>query len=243
MSQRRPVVGGHLLWLHDGRWHNEFPSPEHALTDPNGLLAIGGDLEPQTLERAYRAGIFPWYSQGEPVLWWSPDPRAVLDPRAVRISRSLRRVLRHRRFRITMDRAVEAVLHGCARPRPGSQGTWITPDMHVAYTRLHRSGLAHSVESWDGDDLVGGLYGVAIGRVFFGESMFMRQPDASKAALAVLAQQIDRWGYRLIDCQQSSAHLASMGAVDIPRNEFLTLLEHLVAQPGQVAPWHVDDDL
>lgn len=204
-----------------------FPPVELALREPNGLLAIGGSLEPLRLLNAYRAGIFPWYSEGQPILWWSPDPRSVLPPGEVRIARSLRKTVRQGAFRITTDCAFAPVVDACASiVRPGQDGTWIVPQMRQAYLRLHELGWAHSVEAWKGSRLVGGLYGVAIGQVFFGESMFAAERDASKVALVHLAQWLVEWDYALIDCQVETGHLNSLGARNIPRAEFVRLLEH-----------------
>jgi leucyl/phenylalanyl-tRNA--protein transferase len=205
-----------------------FPPVQRALSEPNGLLAVGGDLSAERLQAAYRRGIFPWYTEREPILWWCPDPRAVLYPEAVRVSRSLRRVMRQGRFTLTADTAFDAVLEACAAPRPGQDGTWISRAMMAAYGRLHALGLAHSLEVWREGRLVGGLYGVALGAVFFGESMFSRQSDTSKIALATLAGM----GFQLIDCQVPSAHLASMGAVEIPRERFLGHLDEWCEGPG-----------
>lgn len=206
-----------------------FPPVEHALSEPNGLLALGGDLSPARLLAAYRRGIFPWYSEGQPILWWSPDPRAVFYPEAVRVSHSLGKRLRQGRFEIRVDTAFDTVVQACAAPRAPQEGTWITGEMAAAYGRLHRLGAAHSVETWEGGDLVGGLYGVALGEVFFGESMFSRQSDASKVALVALA----RMGFRLIDAQVPSEHLARMGAVEIPGARFLS---HLAAWCDRPVP-------
>ena len=205
-----------------------FPDPELALEEPNGLLAAGGDLGPRRLLHAYRRGIFPWFSEGQPILWWSPDPRAVLWPDALRSSRSLRRTLRRGTFTVTGDTAFDRVVRECAAPRAGQDGTWITRGMAAAYGRLHRAGHAHSIECWRGADLAGGLYGVAIGRVFFGESMFSRAPDASKAALAHLCT----LGFDLIDCQLPNPHLARLGAVEMDRRRFRALLDALCEVPG-----------
>ena len=210
-------------WIGADTPAHAFPDPERALDEPNGLLAAGGDLSPERLLHAYRLGVFPWYSAGQPILWWSPDPRAVLFPERMRVSRSLRKTLRQGRFRVTVDTAFREVMDACAAPRPGSDGTWITPEMLAAYTRLHSLGWAHSVECWRDGRLAGGLYGVAMGRVFFGESMFSRESDASKVALAHLSGQ----GYRLIDCQVESEHLARLGAEPVPRRTFRALLDEL----------------
>ena len=202
-----------------------FPPVESALDDPGGLLAAGGDLSPAWLLSAYRHGIFPWYSEGQPLLWWSPDPRMVLFPEEVRVRRSLAKRLRNGGFTVTGDRAFEAVIHACAAPRDDEPGTWITPEMARAYARLHALGAAHSVEVWQDETLVGGLYGIALGPVFFGESMFSRAPDASKVALACLARTMAAEGGRLIDCQMHTAHLASLGARDIARASFIGYLD------------------
>jgi len=213
-----------LPWLEAGDPPDAFPPVQQALQEPNGLLAAGGDLSPQRIVAAYSHGIFPWYSPGEPVLWWSPDPREVLFPEELRVSRSLGRTLRSGRYRVTRDTAFEAVLEGCAAPRERSPGTWITPAMRAAYLELHRLGIAHSVETWRGDELVGGLYGVRAGDVFCGESMFSRADDASKVALATLVADAPAQGIRLIDCQMPTAHLRSLGSRAIPREEFLQFL-------------------
>ncbi|PIX75635.1 MAG: leucyl/phenylalanyl-tRNA--protein transferase [Rhodocyclales bacterium CG_4_10_14_3_um_filter_68_10] len=199
-----------------------FPPPKRALRDPNGLLAAGGDLSAARLLAAYAQGIFPWYAPGEPILWWSPDPRMVLFPAEFRISRSLRRTLARDRYRVLLDTAFAEVIAGCANaPRRGQNGTWISAEMQSAYLRLHRMGHAHSVETWIDGELAGGLYGVAIGRVFFGESMFSRAADASKIAAAHLARILERRGFAVIDCQMSTAHLASLGAREIARSQFV----------------------
>jgi leucyl/phenylalanyl-tRNA--protein transferase len=202
-----------------------FPSPDAAMKQPNGLLAIGGDLSPARLLAAYDHGIFPWFNRDdEPILWWSPDPRAVLPPSGVKVSRSLRRRLTRNDFTITADRAFESVVAGCAAPRRGATGTWITPSMQAAYLELHTLGYAHSVEAWQDKQLVGGLYGVALGKMFYGESMFSRVSDASKVAMVRLASQLLSWGYITIDCQVLNPHMASLGATEIPRSEFLQLV-------------------
>lgn len=214
-----------------------FPPVETALDDPNGLLAAGGGLGVARLVDAYSRGIYPWFNAGDPVLWWSPDPRMVLPVRDIVISRSLRKRLRKSDYQVTADRAFAAVLDGCAAPRTDDRGTWIVPSMRRAYIRLFEAGFAHSIEVWMDEELVGGLYGVAIGRMFFGESMFSRRTDASKIALARLAAQMDRWGMPLIDCQMSTAHLASLGARDVPRREFTRLIAPLVREPGIQGTW------
>jgi leucyl/phenylalanyl-tRNA--protein transferase len=216
---------------------------ELALRDPNGLLAAGGDLSPERLLDAYARGIFPWFGDDDPLLWWSPDPRMVLAAGDLRISRSLRRVLQSGRFHVTMDTAFAEVMAGCAEPRPGQDGTWITPEIADAYARLATLGFAHSVEAWSDGTLAGGLYGVAIGRMFFGESMFSRVSDASKVALVHLVRQLERWGLPIIDCQMSTPHLASLGARDIARTDFVRAVGRLVRQPAVPAPWRFDADL
>jgi leucyl/phenylalanyl-tRNA--protein transferase len=211
-----------IPWLPRERPDVPFPPVETALTEPNGLLAAGGDLSPERLILAYRQGIFPWYSEGQPILWWSPDPRAVLFPEHLHVSRRLTRTLRRAPYEITLDEDFIGVIRGCRdAPRKQGPGTWIVPEMLSAYCRLHELGYARSVECWQEGRLVGGIYGVALGRVFFGESMFSLAPDASKIALVHLARS-DR--YRLIDCQQTSEHLTRLGAECIPRNEFIRLL-------------------
>ncbi|HSH69304.1 MAG TPA: leucyl/phenylalanyl-tRNA--protein transferase [Deferrisomatales bacterium] len=217
-----------------------FPPVELALTDPDGLLAIGGDLSPSRLLEAYRHGIFPWFSEGQPILWWSPDPRAVLFPDRLHISRSLGKTLRRGRFRVTADRAFREVVAGCAAPRSGHDGTWITGEMADAYARLHDLGTAHSVEVWESGDLVGGIYGVALGRVFFGESMFSRATDASKVAIVHLARQLQRWEFPLLDCQVHNPHLETLGAERIPRKQFLAALDAHCTRPPVPAPWHLE---
>jgi leucyl/phenylalanyl-tRNA---protein transferase len=220
------------IWITADAPPDTFPDIDHALTRPNGLLAVGGDLRPERLVCAYRKGIFPWYSAGQPILWWSPDPRSVLFPERMRVSRSLRRTLRRGRFRVTVDREFGAVVAACARRRPGRPETWITAEMDDAYRHLHRLGAAHSLECWADGALAGGLYGVAIGRVFFGESMFSEADDASKVALVALC----RLGYRLIDCQLPSAHLHRLGAEDIPRHSFAALLARWCPEPPPALP-------
>jgi len=217
-----------------------FPPVETALADPNGLLAMGGDLSPGRLLDAYRHGIFPWFNPGEPILWWSPDPRMVLVPSEVRVTRSLAKRLRNAGFELRVDTAFADVMRACAEPREGAGGTWISPAMVAAYSRLFDAGYAHSVETWHDGRLVGGLYGVAIGRMFYGESMFSREPDASKVALVRLARQLQRWGFGLIDCQMETAHLASLGARTMPRAAFTARLAELVNLPHQPGPWHFD---
>lgn len=217
-----------------------FPPVELALQAPNGLLAAGGDLSPERLLAAYREGVFPWFGEDDPILWWSPDPRMVLYAGEVHVSRSLRKAIKAQRFRITLDTAFQSVVRGCAEARRDHEGTWITPEMEDAYVRLAELGYAHSVEAWQGDSLVGGLYGVAVGRMFFGESMFTRVSDASKVALVSLARQLERWQMPLIDCQMSTSHLASLGAREIPRAGFVGEVRYLVQQPPVAAPWRFE---
>ena len=218
-----------ITWLSPKDAPEWFPPPEQALDDPPGLLAAGGDLSPARLLAAYRRGIFPWYSPGQPVLWWSPDPRAVLFPEEFKVSRSLAKTLRNGGFTVSTNEDFAGVIDGCAAPRPHSQGTWITSEMRMAYLELHRRGHAHSIETRLGGELVGGLYGVRLGGVFFGESMFSRARDASKVALAHLVAMCRRNSIAVIDCQLPSRHLASLGARDIPRQQFLALLEEWAA--------------
>lgn len=210
----------------------DFPNPALALDDPNGLLAFGGDLSPQRLLAAYRRGIFPWYSQGDPLLWWSPDPRCVFMTDRVHVARRLRRSLRHSTWTLTMDRAFVQVMRECAAPREYESGTWITSDMRYAYTRLHELGHAHSLEVWVGDVLIGGIYGVAIGRVFSAESMFSRVSDASKAALLALCRALRDWNFPLLDAQVPNPHLRRMGAIEWPRADYLRALGDLAKLPG-----------
>ena len=211
-----------LPWLHDEDF--EFPDPATALIEPNGLLAAGGSLAPERLIEAYTRGIFPWFEPGHPILWWSPDPRMVLFPTELHVSRSLARFRRRSSIRITTDSAFQDVITACAGRRRHSTGTWITQDMIGAYCTLHEMGVAHSVEAWQNDTLVGGLYGLAIGDVFFGESMFSHADNASKLAFTWLVPNLAALNYRLLDCQVSSPFLASLGAREIPRSEFLKLL-------------------
>jgi len=220
-----------------------FPPVEQALVEPNGLLAAGGDLSPARLLDAYARGIFPWFNDEDPVLWWSPDPRMVLLPRELHLSRSLRRTIRSQEFTVTFDRAFQGVMEGCAGPRDRQDGTWITADMMRAYTRMAELGHAHSVEAWADGELAGGLYGVAVGRIFYGESMFTRRSNASKVAVSWLARQLDRWQFELIDCQMSTEHLASLGAREVPRADFLRRLERAIALPPVPLPWVIEDDL
>ena len=223
-----------IPWL---QGQDAFPPVERALADPNGLLAAGGELSPPWLLKAYARGIFPWYSAGEPVLWWSPNPRLVLIPAHIRISRSLRRTLRRGRFEIRFDNAFDRVIAACAEPRANQAGTWITPQMQAAYIHMHELGHAHCVEAWDGDQLVGGLYGIALGRAFFGESMFSRATDASKCCLAWLARFLDAHDFGVIDCQMTTPHLLSLGAEEIPRAHFVTALRRLTTSGPAPGRW------
>jgi leucyl/phenylalanyl-tRNA--protein transferase len=209
-----------------------FPPVERALRRPDGLLAAGVDLSPDTLVRAYAQGIFPWFNEGDPILWWSPNPRMVLPCAEFHVSRTLRRRLKKRDVRVTFDEAFDEVVRACAAPRDEEGGTWLIPEMQAAYRALHDSGLAHSVEVWREGRLAGGLYGVALGRMFFGESMMSREPDGSKIALAWLAAQMLEWGMPVIDCQMATAHLASLGARAVPRRAFTAMVATLVRQPG-----------
>lgn len=228
-----------IPWLNDD---DVFPDPGAALPEPNGLLAAGGGLAPERLLRAYRCGIFPWYNAGQPVLWWSPDPRMVLFPAEFRMPRSLAKRLRQGEYEIRVDTAFAAVMQACAAPRGDGAGSWITSEMVAAYSALHRHGHAHSVETWIDGELAGGLYGVALGRAFFGESMFARVSDASKIALAHLVRQLVRWQFGIIDCQMNTAHLARFGAREIPRTEFSRQLAELVNYKPTAAVWRFDDD-
>lgn len=213
-------------WL-DINYPELFPDVSLALKEPDGLLAVGGDLSEQRLVAAYRQGIFPWYSDDQPVLWWSPDPRMVMKPTDLKISRSLRKSLRKNIFTVTFDKAFDRIVNECAAPRNYTNETWITDDMKQAYTRLHQAGYAHSVECWKDEQLVGGLYGISIGKVFFGESMFSRVTDASKVAYVFLVKHLKQWGYQLIDCQVYTEHLESLGAGCISRNKFIQQLAYL----------------
>lgn len=231
-----PVLGFHT---------QDFPPIEHALDDPNGLLAAGGDLKPETLLRAYRNGIFPWFDKEQPILWWSPSPRAVLFPEELHVSRSLHKTLRKQRFRITLDTAFTEVITACSEPRPYADGTWITDTMIEAYIQMHELGLAHSAEAWEGGRLVGGVYGIALGQIFFGESMFSRTTDASKVAFVHLVNQLRDWHYQLVDCQVENAHLASLGSTTIDRSQFKSMLqkwipENITLKPQSPKKWQLE---
>jgi len=223
-----------IPWL---RGNAPFPPVAKALAAPNGLLCAGGDLAPERLVEAYRHGIFPWFSEGDPILWWSPDPRMVLFPDELKVSRSLGKRVDRGTYETRVDTAFREVIEACAGPREGQSGTWIVPEMVEAYVRLHELGFAHSVESWREGRLEGGLYGVALGRVFFGESMFARAPDASKVALVKLVERLRRDGCRAIDCQQATPHLASLGAREISRKAFAQLLKESIQYPPSGSRW------
>lgn len=231
-----------LAWITPDDTPDTFPDPRTALHEPDGLLAAGGDLSPARLLYAYRHGIFPWYSVGQPILWWCPDPRAVLFPDALHISRSLRKALRRRDYQVTLDRAFPEVMQACAgmRRNQTEPGTWITAAMQLAYNELHRLGYAHSVEVWMEGELVGGLYGIAMGGVFFGESMFSRHTDASKLGLVWLMKQLAAWGFKMLDCQVASTHLQTLGSINIPRNDFLTLLDRYATNSNHAGAWQLD---
>lgn len=228
-----------IPWLESS---DPFPPLAQALTEPDGLLAAGADLSAARLLTAYRSGIFPWYSAGQPVLWWSPDPRMVLFPVEFRMPRSLVKRLRRRDYEIRVDTAFKTVMHACAAPRGDAAGTWITPDMIAAYCELHRLGHAHSIETWINGGLAGGLYGIALGRVFYGESMFAHAADASKIALAHLVRRLQQRQFGIIDCQMNTAHLARFGAREIPRREFSRHLAELVNCPQPDDVWHFGDE-
>jgi leucyl/phenylalanyl-tRNA--protein transferase len=225
-----------IPWLRPGE---PFPPLSSALRNPDGLLAAGGDLSISTLLGAYRQGIFPWFSDGDPILWWSPDPRMVLFPEELHLRRSLRKTLRNTKFQVTADREFEQVITACGGPREDDAGTWITPQMVDAYVQMHRAGHAHSIETWIDGELAGGLYGVAIGRAFFGESMFTRVTNASKIALVTLSRQLLAWNFGIIDCQMQTGHLASFGAREIPRDDFAQRLVDLVDYEPVPAPWTI----
>jgi leucyl/phenylalanyl-tRNA--protein transferase len=228
---------GSIVWLSERDSPDAFPPVDRALREPDGLLAAGGDLTPARLLAAYRRGIFPWYSRGQPILWWCPDPRAVLFPEELRVSRSLGKSLRNRGYATRLNSAFRDVIRACGSTelRPG--GTWLSPEMRAAYLKLHRIGFAHSVETWEGERLVGGLYGVALGAVFFGESMFSIERDASKVALIRLCDELRQRGYRMIDCQMATPHLLSLGAQLIPRPTFIELLAANVGDEAAPDRW------
>ncbi len=236
MSTAASAASPAIAFLHPGDPPESFPDLTRGWPEPDGLIAVGGDLTPARLLAAYGRGIFPWYETGQPVLWWSPDPRAVLLPRQLHISRSLRRTLRSNRYQVSVDLAFGAVIDACADTR-ATTGTWITPEMRSAYRCMHTLGYAHSIEIWLGSKLAGGLYGIALGDIFFGESMFSRATDASKVALVRLVRLAETQGVKLIDCQIGTSHLASLGSQQMPRNEFLQHLRTLTAAAGRVGAW------
>ncbi len=229
-----------IRWL---RPDDPFPPVSAALKDPDGLLAAGGELTAARLVDAYSHGIFPWFNPGQPILWWSPDPRMVLIPHELKVTRSLSKALRNRAYEVRADTSFRAVMQACAEPRPQQDGTWITPEMIAAYCALHAQGLAHSIETWIDGELAGGLYGVALGRMFYGESMFTRAADASKIALVHLVRQLERWHFGMIDCQVHTGHLASVGARAIPRADFMRKLRELINYAGVSGRWELDHDL
>ena len=222
--------------------HLSFPPLDEALVEPNGLLAAGGDLSPERLIKAYRSGIFPWFNEDETILWWSPDPRMVLFPNELKISHSLNKILKKGNYEIRFDSSFNEVIRACAAPRKGQSGTWIHSDMISAYMMLHEMGLAHSVETWIDDKLMGGLYGVIQGKIFFGESMFSQINNASKIAFVHLVKQLEKWNYNMIDCQMKTTHLASFGAREIPRKEFSYRLEKSVNYPNQIEKWNLKNE-
>ncbi|HEY1077728.1 MAG TPA: leucyl/phenylalanyl-tRNA--protein transferase [Fontimonas sp.] len=231
-----------LHWLDPRDPQQAFPPTHLAMREPNGLLAIGGDLSLPRLLRAYSQGIFPWYNPDEPILWWCPNPRAILSPSALHISRSLQRAVTRQDYAVTLDHSFGEVLEACAGPRRRERGTWLGPDMRHAYELLHEAGYAHSLEVWRQGRLIGGLYGVSIGAAFFGESMFSRADNASKIAMVWLCRQLQAWEFDLLDCQVSSPHLGSLGAVEIPRDEFLRRLA-VATQPHRArSHWALDID-
>lgn len=219
-----------IPWLHPQHYH--FPDPANALEEPNGLLAAGGDLAPDRILAAYRQGIFPWFNPGDPILWWSPSPRTVIFPDQLHISKSLRKALRQGIYGVTFDQRFTDVIRACAAPRDYTDGTWISEEIIAGYTDLHRRGFAHSVEVWRGDELVGGLYGIALGKIFFGESMFSRADNASKVGFAHLVQQLILWNFQMIDCQVANDHLFSLGAVEIERAAFAQFLLEFAHLPN-----------
>lgn len=230
-----------IIWLRPDSL--DFPPVEQAFDDPPGLLAAGGDLRPERLLAAYARGIFPWYDDDSPILWWSPDPRMVLRPADIHVSRSLAKLIRQNRFRITMDTAFSDVIGHCAGLRADREGTWITLEMQAAYIALHRLGHAHSVEVWQDRRLVGGLYGIAMGKLFFGESMFSLAPSTSKIAFVALARQLQDWEFALIDCQMPTDHLQSLGASEMTRAEFQHVLQRWCADKAHPAQWTFDNNV
>lgn len=244
MSHFKPATQA-PFWLDREPVH--FPPTSLAMTEPDGLLAIGGDLTPEWLLQAYSVGLFPWFNPGEPILWWTPNPRSVLPLNSINIRRSLWKRIKQKQqdseFKVTLDQSFTDVMKNCSEvPRNGQSGTWITDDMLMSYQKLHKLGHAHSVEVWHQGELVGGLYGVAVGKMFFGESMFATQADASKIALVAIAMQLKAWGFAMIDTQVETGHLNTMGAVQIPREEFEKELSHLITQPFENKHWSFTDD-
>ncbi len=236
----------HLIHVDDDE--SPFPDPSNALVEPDGLLAVGGNLSPTRLLIAYRQGVFPWFSEGDPILWWSPNPRTVFIPEQIHVNRSLRKAIRKQPYRLTLDTAFEQVMRACAEPREQQDGTWITESIIDAYVGLHKRGFAHSVEAWQDDQLVGGLYGVSLGRCFFGESMFSRKDNASKIVFAHFVAQLKVWGFGLIDGQVHSDHLTTLGSQEIDRPIFLSLLDDLCdlipdVPNGHKTQWQFDDPL
>lgn len=236
-AERALVSNTRIAWLRPDDPSNAFPPLHAALDEPDGLLAAGGDLSVERLLYAYRHGIFPWYDEHQPLLWWSPDPRCVLQPGDFHISRRWRRELRRSTAEVRFNTAFTDVIQGCAAPRPSQQGTWITPEMITAYERLHQQGWAHSIEIWQDDVLVGGLYGLAMGRVFFGESMFGRVANASKVALLTLSSHLDNGDFGIVDCQVVSGHLLRLGAKLVPRNDFVAAINVLCEPPLRFEKW------
>lgn len=232
-----------LHWLDPRDPNQPFPPPHQAMQNPEGLLAIGGDLSIGRLVRAYSQGIFPWFNPNEPILWWCPDPRAVLVPDRFHVSRSLGRKLRQGNFALSMDKAFDLVMDGCSYRRPRSRGTWLGAEMKKAYRALFDSGLCHSVEVWRHGQLIGGVYGVALGQAFFGESMFSHEVDGSKIAMSQLTRQLASWKFQLFDCQVSSTHLGRLGAIEIRRERFLLLLRDALSRPGRTGHWSFDIEL
>jgi len=226
-----------IPFLNSEQIDQSFPEVHQALTDPDGLLAAGGCLSTQRLINAYKQGIFPWYSEDSPILWWSPNPRLVVFPEKLHISKSLQKTLRKQIYQVSFDSAFTQVIEACAAPRQGETGTWLSQDMQQAYRQLHHAGYAHSIETWHNNELVGGLYGIALGKVFFGESMFHTKTNASKIAFVSLVQQLSVWGYQLIDCQVHTSHLSSLGAEEIKRSQFCALLEQYCDTPPSPSAW------
>lgn len=232
-----------LYWIDPELPPDHFPDLKHALNEPNGLLAFGGDLSVERLIAAYERGIFPWYSKHEPILWWSPNPRSIIIPNEFKPSRSLRKRIRKNDYKITLDQSFIEVIKSCAAPRKYSAETWITEEMMEAYIQLHQLGIAHSVEAWKDNKLVGGLYGVSLGKAFFGESMFSTATDASKVSLAWLIEQLKHWKFELIDCQVNSDHMESLGAKEIPREQFLSFLSSHCSGQTRQGKWSFDIQL